>query len=147
MDNNFMMIRMADLRTLVREIAEEVVAAMGRADDRPAASETEEWMTPKQVAHRLGCSSQTLWRWEKEGYLAQRCRYRAEDVERVAKAEGSRDEKIHARYLELMKTGLNRASALRVLRAEFPFDSRATVYAILARMGDPYRKPAGASGK
>ena len=58
-----------------------------------------------------------------------------------------RDEKIHARYLELMKTGLSRASTLRVLRAEFPFDSRATVYAILARMGDPYRKPAGASGK
>ena len=93
MDNNFMMIRMADLRTLVREIAEEVVAAMGRADERPAASETEEWMTPKQVAARLGCCESTLWRWEKEGYLApvrfgKRCRYRAEDVERVAKAEG-----------------------------------------------------------
>lgn len=56
----------------------------------------EEYLTPNEVAKMIGVSTNTLWRWEKEKYLAplkvgRKSRYRKSDVEALLTGRNNKE--------------------------------------------------------
>lgn len=52
-----------DLKEFARELIAEA-RELGKAEKQP-----EEYLTPQEVADLLGVTTNTLWRWNKSGYL------------------------------------------------------------------------------
>lgn len=76
-----------DLQDFAKQIVKETMSGMVKATE-----EEPVWLTPDQVARRLGVTRCTLWRWDKEGYLTNckfgnRTRYKLSDVLRIENAE------------------------------------------------------------
>lgn len=76
-----------DLREFATQVVNETIASMDAT-----AKEEPTWLSPEQVAHRLGVNKATLWRWNKIGYLSgtkfgAKLRYRQSDVERIESSE------------------------------------------------------------
>ncbi|MBD5420982.1 MAG: helix-turn-helix domain-containing protein [Bacteroides sp.] len=76
-----------DLRSFAQEVAEKVVASLGKVTNEDTV-----WLSPEQTAKRLGVNKATLWRWGKTGYLVGtkfgcKVRYRESDVARVESSE------------------------------------------------------------
>lgn len=68
----------------LREFALFVMCEAKKAEQEK--EKPEEYLTPNEVAKMIGVSTNTLWRWEKEKYLAplkvgRKSRYRKSDVE------------------------------------------------------------------
>lgn len=79
-----------DLREFATQVVNETIASMDAT-----AKEEPIWLSPEQVAHRLGVNKATLWRWNKIGYLSgtkfgAKLRYRQSDVERIESSEKKR---------------------------------------------------------
>ena len=56
----------------------------------------ETYMTPNEVAHLIGVSTNTLWRWEKDNYLVplkigRKSRYRKSDVEALMTGRNNKE--------------------------------------------------------
>lgn len=76
-----------DLREFATQVVNETIASMDATT-----KEEPIWLSPEQVAHRLGVNKATLWRWNKIGYLSgtkfgAKLRYRQSDVERIESSE------------------------------------------------------------
>lgn len=76
-----------DLRAFATDVANQVVSSLDKAS-----KEETVWLSPEQVANRLGVDKSTLWRWGKTGYLSgtkfgAKVRYRESDVERIESSE------------------------------------------------------------
>ena len=76
-----------DLREFATQVVNETIASMDAT-----VKEEPIWLSPEQVAHRLGVNKATLWRWNKIGYLSgtkfgAKLRYRQSDVERIELSE------------------------------------------------------------
>ena len=56
-------VSIADLKEFARELIAEA-RELGKAEKQP-----EEYLTPQEVADLLGVTTNTLWRWNKSGYL------------------------------------------------------------------------------
>lgn len=76
-----------DLREFATQVVNETIASMDAT-----VKEEPTWLSPDQVAQRLGVNKATLWRWNKIGYLSgtkfgAKLRYRQSDVERIESSE------------------------------------------------------------
>lgn len=76
-----------DLKEFAMYLAEELTARHQEKSD-------DQVLTPDEVAAMLGCSTNTLWRWARQGYLVpvkigRKPRYRASDVEALMTGQSS----------------------------------------------------------
>lgn len=76
-----------DLKAFAEEVANQVISSLDKAS-----KEETVWLSPEQVAQRIGVDKSTLWRWNKTGYLpgtkfGNKLRYRESDVERIESSE------------------------------------------------------------
>ena len=78
-------VSVADLKEFAMGLFDEALAI--RQEEMKKAKE-ETYLTPDEVADRLGVSINTLWRWNKSKYLepvkmGRKCRYKLSDIEKL----------------------------------------------------------------
>jgi len=71
----------------LKEFALSLIAEVRREEEQRR-QEQEVYLTPKETAEKIGVTENTLWRWNKNGYLmpfkiGSKSRYRLSDIERV----------------------------------------------------------------
>lgn len=76
------MVSIADLKEFAMELIAEA-RELGKSERQP-----EEYMTANEVADLLGVTANTLWRWNKSGYLThvkmgKRTYYKKSDIEKM----------------------------------------------------------------
>lgn len=78
-------VSVADLKEFAMSLFDEAMAI--RQEEKKKEKE-ETYLTPDEVADKLGVSTNTLWRWNKIKYLepikmGRKCRYKLSDVEKL----------------------------------------------------------------